>query len=397
MIYAARLLKSHNGHAEENGTECCSTLFGHQLVSAILLDRELGQNLQTIKTIRELVMNWIAKKVTANKHAANSQIVASFVSLLLFPIFANADDWSQWRGEQRDGKSAEKGLLAKWPEGGPKLIWQSKNLGSGYSTPSVVGEQLFVIANQGNEKEEVFALSTANDNKLWSTAIVVALQKSTGATIWKSAMAEGDAASYSSPITSNVNGIKQYVLFLGKGIVGLQADSGKLLWRYTKTSDAQANIATPIVKGNFVYSAASRVGGGLVEVTGSKNEPKEIYFAKSLPAGMGGSILIDGNLFGSIGATMSCVDYLTGTIKWQDRGIGSSAVCFADGKLYLHSDKNELAMIEASPEGYKSLGTCTPPGTTDHGNAKAWTHPVISNGRLYIRDQGDIWCYDIRG
>lgn len=410
-----------------------------------------------------------------------NRTIASIVSLLLFPSFATADDWSQWRGEQRDGKSSEKGLLAKWPEGGPKLIWQSKNLGSGYSTPSVVGEKLFVIANQGNEKEEVLALSTANGNKLWSTAIgkvgsnqgpqypgtratptvsgdsvyalgsdgdlicldaksgqkkwgknlrsdfggvagmwaytesplidgdvlicspggssatVVALQKSTGATIWKSPMSEGDAASYSSPIITNVNGVKQYVLFLGKGVVGLKADTGELLWRYTKTSDAQANIATPVVKDNYVYSAASRVGGGLVQVSGTKNEPKEIYFAKSLPAGMGGSILIDGNLYGSIGPTMACVDYLTGTIKWQDRGIGSSSVCFADGKLYLHSDKNELAMIEASPVGYKSLGTCTPPGTTDHGSAKAWTHPVISNGRLFIRDQGDIWCYDIRG
>ena len=416
-------------------------------------------------------MQWILKK----------QFHVALLSLVTMSNFASGEDWPQWRGAQRDGKSAEKGLLAKWPDGGPKLLWQTKNLGSGYSTPSVVGEQLFVISNQGNEKEEVIALSTINGNKLWSTTIgkvgtnqgpqypgaratptvsgdsvyalgsdgdlvcldtkhgekkwaknlktdfgglagmwaytesplidgdvlicspggatatVVALNKSTGVPIWKSPIAEGDAASYSSPIITSVDGVKQYVLFLGKGVVGLKADTGELLWRYTKTSDAQANIATPIVKGNYVYSAASRVGGGLVQVTGTQSEPREIYFAKSLPAGMGGSVLIDGNLFGSIGATMACVDYLTGAIKWQDRGIGSASVCFADGRLYLHSDKNEIAMIEASTEGYKPLGNCTPPGTMDHGNAKAWTHPVISNGRLYIRDQGDIWCYDVRG
>ena len=418
-------------------------------------------------------MRWILKR----------QFFVAFLSFSLVTIsnFASAEDWPQWRGVQRDGKSSEKGLLAKWPDGGPKLLWQAKNIGSGYSTPSVVGEQMFVLSNQGNEKEEIIALSTFNGNKLWSTPIgkvgtnqgpqypgaratptvagdsvyalgsdgdlvcldtkhgqkkwaknlktdfggvagmwaytesplidgdvlicspggtaatVVALNKSTGAPIWKSLIAEGDAASYSSPMITNVEGVKQYVLFLGKGVVGIKADTGELLWRYSKTSDAQANIATPIVRGNYVYSAASRVGGGLVQVTGIKNEPKEIYFEKSLPAGMGGSVLIDGNLFGSIGATMSCVDYLTGAIKWQDRGIGSASVCFADGRLYLHSDKNEIAMIEASAEGYKPLGNCTPPGTTDHGNAKAWTHPVISNGRLYIRDQGDIWCYDVRG
>ena len=177
----------------------------------------------------------------------------------------------------------------------------------------------------------------------------------------------------------------------------LNDQTGELLWRYSKTSDAQANIATPIVKDNYVYSAASRVGGGLVQVSGTKSEPKEVYFAKSLPAGMGGSVLLGGNLFGSIGPTMACVDYLTGAIKWQDRGIGSASVCFADGRLYLHGESNELAMIEATPVGYKQLGTCTPPSSSDRGKSKAWTHPVISNGRLYIRDQGDIWCYDIRG
>lgn len=408
-------------------------------------------------------------------------IACAFVAFSLMSYFAVAEDWAQWRGTQRDGKSSEKGLLAKWPEAGPKLLWQTKNLGSGFSTPSIVGEQLFVISNQGNEKEEVVALSTSNGNKLWSTPIgkvgpnqgpqypgtratptvsgesiyalgsdgdlvcldiksgqkkwsknlrsdfggvpgmwaytesplidgdmlicspggatstVLALQKSTGSVVWKSPLSEADAASYASPVMATVDGVKQYILYLGKGIVGLKADTGELLWRYTKTSDAQANIATPIVSGNYVYSAASRVGGGLVKVKGTKSEPEELYFAKSLPAGMGGSVLIDGNLFGSIGETMACVDFMTGTIKWQDRGIGSASICFADGRLYLHSVKNELAMIEASPEGFKPLGKFALPGTTDHGNAKPWTHPVISNGRLYVRDQADVWCYDIKG
>lgn len=408
-------------------------------------------------------------------------VACAFVAFSLMSCFAVAEDWAQWRGTQRDGKSSEKGLLAKWPEAGPKLLWQTKNLGSGFSTPSIVGEQLFVISNQGNEKEEVVALSTSNGNKLWSTPIgkvgpnqgpqypgtratptvsgesiyalgsdgdlvcldiksgqkkwsknlrsdfggvpgmwaytesplidgdmlicspggatstVIALQKSTGSVVWKSPLSEADAASYASPVMATVDGVKQYILYLGKGIVGLKADTGELLWRYTKTSDAQANIATPIVSGNYVYSAASRVGGGLVKVKGTKSEPEELYFAKSLPAGMGGSVLIDGNLFGSIGETMACVDFMTGTIKWQDRGIGSASICFADGRLYLHSVKNELAMIEASPEGFKPLGKFALPGTTDHGNAKPWTHPVISNGRLYVRDQADVWCYDIKG
>ncbi len=416
-------------------------------------------------------MKWIVKK----------KLISAFGSLMLISNFVNAEDWTQWRGTHRDGKSSEKGLLATWPDGGPKLLWQAKHLGSGYSTPSVVGDQLYVLSNQGNEKEEVLAISISDGHKIWSTAIgkvganqgpqypgaratptvngdfvytlgsdgdlvcldtksgqkkwaknlrsdfsgvpgmwaysesplidgdvlicspggnastVVALQKSTGATVWKSPIAEGDAASFASPIVANIEGVKQYVLFLGKGVVGLKADTGELLWRYSKTSDAQANIPTPIVKDNFVYSGASRVGGGLAQVRGTKSEPIEIYFAKSLPASIGGSVLIDDKLFGSIGETMACVDFLTGTIKWQDRGIGEASVCFADGRLYLHGLSNELAMIAATPEGFKLLGKCTPPNSSDRGKSKAWTHPVISNGRLYIRDQGDIWCYDVRG
>jgi outer membrane protein assembly factor BamB len=390
-----------------------------------------------------------------------------------------ADDWPQWRGPQRDGKSPETGLLANWPEGGPKLVWQANDLGNGYSTPVVVGDALYVLSNQGKEYEEVIALSTSNGSKLWSTKIgtvapnqgpqypgtrstptvdgdalyalasdgnlvcldiksgkqrwgknlkndfdgvmgmwaytesplidgnalicspgggtatVVALNKKNGEVIWKASLEEKDAASYSSPIVATIDGTKQYVLYLGKGVVGLRADTGELLWRYTKTSDAQANIATPVVNANFVYTGASRVGGGLVQVSGKKSDPKEIYFAKTLPGGMGGCVLVNGYLYGSTSQGNVCVDYATGEIKWKERGIGTSSMCYADGRLYLHGEDNSLAMLAATPEGYKELGRCTPPNAPDRGNSKAWTHPIIANGKLYIRDQSSIWCYDI--
>ncbi len=391
------------------------------------------------------------------------------------------EDWSQWRGTNRDGKSSETGLLKTWPEGGPKLLWQVQDLGNGYSTPSVSGNQLFVLSNQGTDKEEVISLSVKDGKRLWATTIgkvgpnqgpqypgtrstptisegklyclgsdgdlvcleaatgkmvwgknlrsdfdgvpgmwaytesplidgnalicspggtkstVVALNKGTGEKLWSTSLPEGDAASYASPIVTTVDGTKQYVLYLGKGVVGLNASSGELLWRYAKTSDSQANIATPVVQGNKVYSAASRVGGGLVEVGSKKGEPKEVYFAKTLPSGMGGSVLVNGKLYGTAGPAMMCVDYATGNVVWQDRGIGSASICFADGRLYLHGDNNEIAMIEATDSGWKLLGKGTPPNAPARGNSKAWAHPVISDGKLYIRDQSSIWCYDIRG
>ncbi len=393
---------------------------------------------------------------------------------------SRADDWAQWRGPNRDGISQEKGLRSTWPENGPTLVWQAKDLGAGFSTPSVVGDRLYVITNQGSEKEDVVALATSSGEKIWSTNIgkvgenrgpqypgtrstptvsgdalyalgsngdlccidsksgsirwrknlktdfsgapgawaysesplidgdtlvcspggaaetVIALNKSNGNLIWKSALPEADESAYSSPIIANVDGVKQYVLFLGKGAVGLKADNGEVLWRYLKTSDVAANIATPIVKGNFVYTAASRVGSALIQVASRKAEPKEIYFAKSLPAGIGGSVLVGDYLYGSAGPAMTCVEYATGTVKWQDRSIGEAAVCYADGRLYLHGENNEVAMVEASPAGYKLLGKVTPPNASERGSSKAWTHPVIANGMLYIRDQGSVWCYNIK-
>ncbi len=138
-------------------------------------------------------------------------------------------------------------------------------------------------------------------------------------------------------------------------------------------------------------------GERLIQAPGKSGEPAEIYFAKTLPSGIGGSVLVDGKLYGSSGPAMTCVEFATGKVLWQDRSIGAAAVCYADGKIYLHGENNELAMIEASDQGYKLLGTCTPPNAPDRGNKKAWTHPVIADGKLYIRDQGSVWCYDIRG
>jgi hypothetical protein len=81
---------------------------------------------------------------------------------------------------------------------------------------------------------------------------------------------------------------------------------------------------------------------------------------------------------------------------WQDRSIGTSAVCYADGKLYLHSENNEIAMIKASPESYQELSKFTPPDAPERGTGKAWTYPIIVDGKLIIRDVGTVWCFDIK-
>src|SRR5688500_4847708 len=93
------------------------------------------------------------------------------ILLLVLPVTLLAADWPQWRGPKRDGISAETGLLKQWPADGPKLLWQVKDLGDGYSAPAVVGDRIYDISSQGADNEFVQALSTRDGSKLWSTKI----------------------------------------------------------------------------------------------------------------------------------------------------------------------------------------------------------------------------------
>lgn len=104
-----------------------------------------------------------------------------------------------------------------------------------------------------------------------------------------------------------------------------------------------------------------------------------------------------GNLFGSSGQILVCVDYHTGEMKWQDRSIGAASLCYADGKLFMHGENNDIAVVEAAGDADRELGRLTPPNAPDRGRSKAWSYPIIVDGKLIIRDVGTIWCYDISG
>ena len=93
---------------------------------------------------------------------------------------------------------------------------------------------------------------------------------------------------------------------------------------------------------------------------------------------------------------MLCLEFKTGTVKWDDRSIGAAALCYADGRLYLHGENGEVALVEATPEAYREKGRFKPVDPPDRGNSKAWAYPVIADGRLYIRDLGTLWCYDVK-
>ena len=392
-------------------------------------------------------------------------------------------DWPQWRGPERTGISTETGLLAEWPKDGPKLVWQVKDIGTGYSTPAVVGDRLYLVSNKGMDNEFVQALSTADGKQVWETKIgkvgpndgqqypgarstptvdgellfalgsdgdlvcleaasgkprwqknlrkdfagtpgnwayaesplidgdvlvctpggseatIVALKKASGELVWKSALPTGDQAAYSSVISIDVGGVRQYVQFLQNGVVGVDAKTGALLWRYEATAKGSpANIPSPLAHAQFVYTGSNRGGGGLVKLTPAqgKFDAEQVYFGSKLPTSIGGAIKVGDYLYGTNGQGMMCVDFATGNLTWQERGVGAGSLCFGEGRLYVHGEGGDVALVEATPEAYREKGRFTPPGQPEKGRSRAWAYPVVANGKLYIHDFGVLWCYDVK-
>jgi outer membrane protein assembly factor BamB len=218
--------------------------------------------------------------------------------------------------------------------------------------------------------------------------------------IWKSQVPGGDKAGYASAIVVEAGGIKQYVQFLGKGLVGVEAKTGKFLWRYEATAQGSpANIPTPVARDGLVYSGTGRGGAGLVrlKVEGGSVSAEQVYASPKLPTAIGGAVLVGDHLFGTTGQALVCADWKSGEVKWAERSIAPASVCYAEGRLYLHGEGGEVALVEATPEGYREKGRFSPPDQPGRGNAKAWAYPVVANGRLFVRDLGALWCYDVKG
>jgi outer membrane protein assembly factor BamB len=235
-------------------------------------------------------------------------------------------------------------------------------------------------------------------------ATMLAVNKKTGKLIWKSAIPGGEAAGYSSAILVNGGGRKQYVQFLSKGVVGVDAKSGKMLWRFDETSKGPANIPTPVAHDGYVYSTArSMTVGSLVKLqpaaSGGGVTAEKVYFERGLPSAIGGAVRVGDTLFGTTGEGLVAAEFLTGKLRWKNESVGAGAVLYADGRLYVYGEDGAAALVEATPEEYREKGRFTPPGKPSHprgAREKSWAYPVVANGRLYLRDLGTMWCYDVR-
>jgi outer membrane protein assembly factor BamB len=422
-------------------------------------------------------------------------------------------DWPGWRGANRTGISTETGLLKEWPKDGPKLVWQITNLGGGYSTPSIAGGRIYVLATREDKKEYVVALDAKDGKEVWAAragstvgddggfaypgarstptvdgervyalssdgvlvcvgaakgeliwkknlrtdfggntgpwnyaesplidgdrvvctpggekSAIVALVKTDGKTIWRASVAgikgrEGaggkgkfgggkaggkgkggfgmfgggyGTAGYASVMAAEIKGVKQYVQFLGGGVVGVDAKDGKLLWHYEGPASTQ-NIGTPIVAEDSVVVATGGAGGRGARRAAIRSEgdgkfkAEELYTVNSFQNHIGGMVKVGDYLYGTASQSLMCVNFKDGKIAWQQR-FAPGGVVYADGHIYYRSQNGGVALVEATPDGYKEKGRFKPEGTEYF----AWPYPVIAGGKLYLRDWNLLYCYDIK-
>ena len=223
---------------------------------------------------------------------------------------------------------------------------------------------------------------------------MVKLDKMTGKTVWTSKELS-DAAGYSSITAADVQGVRTYMTFTESAGVGVRASDGKLMFRYPAAANSVANVATPIFSNNKVFfSSAYGTGGGLLDLTVQNGEvaAKEVYFTREMRNHHGGMVLVDGYLYGYNDSILTCLEFATGKMMWRDRSVGKGSVTYADGHLYIQGETNVVGLAEATPTGYREKGRFSIP---DKG-APSWAHPVISDGRLYVRNQDILLVYDIK-
>ncbi len=240
-------------------------------------------------------------------------------------------------------------------------------------SPLIVGDRLLVTPGGKN-------------------AAIVALDKQDGSVIWKS---QSDRPGYSSGVYTELGGIPEAIFFTGSRGLGVDVRNGDLLWEYSQASNRTANIATPIVSGNYVFlSSDYGTGCALLALVPSEGKIKarEIYFNQEMKNHHSSSVLVDGTLYGFSSAILTAMRFNDGHVFWKDRSVGKGSLTYADGHLYCFSEKGVVGLVEANPEAYKEKGRFS----ISQETLPTWSHPVVAGGRLYLRDQGTLYSYDIK-
>ncbi len=223
---------------------------------------------------------------------------------------------------------------------------------------------------------------------------VLALDAKTGKQVWR-CKDFTDSAGYSSLIARDFGGVKQYIQVSGKSVVGVDANSGKLLWQAPRAGKT-AVVSNPVFhEGSLFVTSSYGVGCNGFEVsgTGGNFKAKQTYANKSISNHHGGCIRVGDYVYGASGSVLVCLDLKTGKEMWKERSAGKGAIVVVGNKIILRAEsKGTISLVELNPNAYKEISRFEQPERT---RKKAWAHPVVCDGVLYIRDQGLLLAYDL--
>lgn len=317
-----------------------------------------------------------------------------------------------------------------------KIVWSSRvgNSGGGGGfpgprcTPTVAGSRVFVLGQFG----DLVCLEAANGKEVWrhnlqgelggkmmsgwgysesplvdgnnvictpggDQGTLAAFDVASGKPSWRSQDWK-DAAAYTSMIVETIGGVRQYIQFTGNSVAGVATD-GRLLWRASRPGKT-AVIPTPIFADDRIFvTSGYEIGCNLFKVSDAagKFSSEQVYENKSMVTQLGGVVKVGAHVYGySDRKGWTCLDFQTGNQVWQDNShLGKGSVLAVGDQLILRLEKEKgtVVLIDATPEGWKEKGRFDQPNRSDKNS---WPPPVVANGKLYLRDQDRLFCYDVQ-
>ncbi|MBM4028863.1 MAG: hypothetical protein FJ280_26230 [Planctomycetes bacterium] len=404
----------------------------------------------------------------------------------------DGNEWSQFRGPNRDGKSLETGLLKNWPEAGPRLIGTISGVGGGFSSPVIAGGRIYITGKVGDDLKifcfdgsgrkiwerthapafregnaphspypgaratptidgdmiyllgglgRLTAYRISNGEPVWTVDVVgelggrvppwgysesvlidgnklivtpggeqtgtfAALDKESGRVLWRSSGVT-ERAEYGSPILIEFHNVRQIVTMSRGGLLAVSPENGALIWRYNRVANrgtpegTTAHCNSPVYGDGYVFEATSfhTRGGGAVALRPKAGRPspssgieaQPAWDSRELDCEHGGYVLVDGNIYMTARNDWTCVELRTGKKLWTGRGPGKGSIIYADGMLYCVGHSGQVALLAAHPAAYTLISMFELP----KGKGQCWTHPVISDGKLYLRWDDNLYVYDI--
>jgi outer membrane protein assembly factor BamB len=373
-----------------------------------------GPNRDGRSTETGLLKSWPAQGPPLAWHATGAGVG--------FSSFSSADGRLYTLGDRGDT-----GFVIAFDSATGKGLWETPNGRSYYNsygngqrgTPTIDGDRLYALGATG----DLACLDAATGRVIWHkdlvreyrseipewgysesplvvddrvivhaggpNASIVALNKLTGATLWRS---ESDRAAYSSGVLARVGDVTQAVYFSDRRTLGVDTRDGRLLWSYDRASNRTANIATPVVSGTRVLvSSDYDTGAALLEL--SPSGAREVYFTRNMRNHYSSSVLVGDYVYGFSDSILTAMRFADGTVAWQNRSVGKGSLIYADERLYLYSEDGVIGLAEATPTSYQEHGRFRLPGDSE----STWSsNPIITKGKLILRNQDDVYAYDVR-